>query len=80
MGKRVGFYLTDVQTKELKKASTKTGLTISEIIRRSIDEWLRTYNSKLKRDINTSIDRIEKRLDEIEAQLVSHRATLRREI
>ena len=40
MGKRVGFYLTDPQIKGLKKASVKTGLSVSEIIRRALDEWL----------------------------------------
>ena len=43
MGQRVGFYLTDLQIKELKKVSKKTGLTVSEIIRRAVDEHLKQY-------------------------------------
>jgi predicted DNA-binding protein len=43
LGKRVGFYLTDLQIKNLKNVSKKTGLTVSEIIRRAIDEHLEQY-------------------------------------
>ncbi|MGA2315932.1 MAG: ribbon-helix-helix domain-containing protein [Thermodesulfobacteriota bacterium] len=43
MGQRVGFYLTDLQIKNLKKVSKKTGLTVSEIIRRAIDGHLEQY-------------------------------------
>lgn len=46
MGKRVGFYLTDLQIKELKKVSKKTGLTVSELIRRAIDEHLGKYKER----------------------------------
>lgn len=46
MGKRVGFYLTDSQIKELKKVSKKTGLTVSELIRRAIDEHLEKYKER----------------------------------
>lgn len=49
MGKRVGFYLTDLQIKELKKVSKKTGLTVSELIRRAIDEHLEKYREKERR-------------------------------
>jgi hypothetical protein len=35
---RVGLYLSDLQTKKLKRISKKKGLTVSEIIRRMIDE------------------------------------------
>ena len=44
MGQRVGFYLTDLQIKNLKKVSKKTGLTVSEIIRRAVDEHLKQYD------------------------------------
>lgn len=43
MGQRVGFYLTDLQIKNLKNVSKKTGLTVSEIIRRAIDGHLEQY-------------------------------------
>ena len=46
MGLRVGFYLTDMQIKELKRVSKKTGLTVSEIIRRAVDEHLEKYKGK----------------------------------
>lgn len=48
MGKRVGFYLTDLQIKNLKKVSKKTGLTVSEIIRRAVDEHLKQYKMVVK--------------------------------
>ena len=44
MGQRVGFYLTDLQIRNLKKVSKKTGLTVSEIIRRAVDEHLKQYD------------------------------------
>ncbi len=43
LGQRVGFYLTDLEIKNLKEVSKKTGLTVSEIIRRAIDEHLEQY-------------------------------------
>jgi len=46
MGQRVGFYLTDLQIKNLKKVSKKVGLTVSEIIRRAIDDWLVKYEKE----------------------------------
>ncbi len=35
---RVGLYLADIQMKHLKTLSKKRGLTVSEIIRRMIDD------------------------------------------
>jgi predicted DNA-binding protein len=49
LGQRVGFYLTDLEIKNLKKLSKKTGLTVSEIIRRAIDEHLEKYKEKQRR-------------------------------
>lgn len=49
MGQRVGFYLTDLQVKNLKKVSKKTGLTVSEIIRRAVDEHLEKYKGRGRR-------------------------------
>lgn len=49
MGQRVGFYLTDMQIKQLKKASKKTGLTVSEIIRRAVDEELKKYETQKRK-------------------------------
>jgi len=46
LGKRVGFYLTEGQIKRLKNVSKKTGLTVSELIRRAIDEHLGKYEKK----------------------------------
>ncbi len=48
LGQRVGFYLTDLQIRELKKVSKKTGLSVSEIIRRAIDEHLEKYRIREK--------------------------------
>jgi hypothetical protein len=43
---RVGLYLTDPQTKKLKEISKKTGLTVSDLIRRSLDDWVEKYEEK----------------------------------
>ncbi len=37
--KRIAYYLTEDQIKFLKKEAKKTGLTVSEIIHRAIDEY-----------------------------------------
>jgi hypothetical protein len=37
---RVGLYLSEVQVKRIKALSMKKGLTVSEMIRRMIDEGL----------------------------------------
>jgi predicted DNA-binding protein len=49
LGQRVGFYLTDLQIKNLKKVSKKTGLTVSEIIRRAVDGYLERFEKKGKK-------------------------------
>ena len=41
---RVGLYLSDSQMKKLKTISKKMGLTVSEIIRRMIDEGFERSN------------------------------------
>lgn len=46
---RVGFYLTDIQIKNLKKVSKKTELTVSEHIRRAIDEYFEKFKEKERR-------------------------------
>lgn len=51
MGQRVGFYLTDVEIKNLKKLSEKTDLTVSEIIRRSIDDYLEKYGMTEREEV-----------------------------
>ncbi len=43
---RVGLYLTDPQVKKLKELSKATGLKISDLIRRSLDDWLERYEEK----------------------------------
>jgi len=40
LGTRVGFYLSGVQVKRLKKLSKKTSISVSEHIRRAVDEYL----------------------------------------
>jgi Arc/MetJ-type ribon-helix-helix transcriptional regulator len=37
---RVGLYLTEPQVKKIRDISNKTGLTVSDLIRRALDEWL----------------------------------------
>lgn len=48
MGQRVGFYLTDVEIRNLKKLSKKIDLSVSEIIRRSIDEYMEKFGLGIK--------------------------------
>ena len=38
---RVNFHLTKNQVKALRQLSDGTGLSVAELIRRAIDEWLR---------------------------------------
>ena len=44
--KRTDIYLTEIQWRKLKNISKKTGLSVSEIIRRMIDEGLEKYEGK----------------------------------
>lgn len=39
--KQVNYYLPEQQIKALKDQSKKTGISVSEIIRRAIDLWLK---------------------------------------
>lgn len=39
--KRINFYLTDKQTGRLRLLSQETGLSVSELVRRAIDIYLR---------------------------------------
>jgi hypothetical protein len=43
---RLGIYLTPPQVKKLKEISTQTGLAVSDLIRRSLDDWLEKYEEK----------------------------------
>jgi hypothetical protein len=43
---RVGLYLTSPQIKRLKEFSKKTGLTVSDLMRRSLDDWIEKYEEK----------------------------------
>ncbi len=46
LGTRVGFYLSEIQVKGLKKMSKKTSISVSEHIRRAVDEYLEKYMAK----------------------------------
>jgi hypothetical protein len=48
---RLGIYLTMPQVKRLKEISTQTGLAVSELIRRSLDDWLEKYEEKERKKI-----------------------------
>ena len=39
--KRVNYHLTELQIKQLKKLSKQTGLSMAELIRRAIDEYIK---------------------------------------
>lgn len=43
---RTNIYLTEPQMKKFKAISKKTGLTVSDLIRRALDEWLGKYEGK----------------------------------
>jgi len=43
---RVGLHLTTPQVKKIKDISKLTGLTVSELVRRSLDDWLDHYDEK----------------------------------
>lgn len=43
---RLGIYLTTPQAKRLREISTQTGLAVSDLIRRSLDDWLEKYEEK----------------------------------
>jgi predicted transcriptional regulator len=49
LGTRVGFYLSDMQIKKLKKLCDKTSISVSEHIRRAIDEYLERFERKIKK-------------------------------
>lgn len=38
--KRVNYHLTDLQADKLRALSKKTGLSVAELIRRAVDEYL----------------------------------------
>ncbi|MCH7826514.1 MAG: CopG family transcriptional regulator [Bacteroidetes bacterium] len=48
--KRVNFYLSDTQIKELQKVTKKADMNMSDFVRRAIDEYLdkvkKRYNIK----------------------------------
>lgn len=44
--KRVNYHLTEIQIKRLRTLSDTTGLSVAEIIRRAVDEYLIKRTSK----------------------------------
>ena len=46
LGTRVGFYLSEIPIKGLKKISRKTSISVSEHIRRAVDDYLEKYRGK----------------------------------
>jgi predicted DNA-binding protein len=47
--KRMNFYLADLQIKRLKAINKKTGLPLSDILRRAIDDYWEKYEEKGKK-------------------------------
>ncbi len=47
--KRMNFYLADIQIRRLRTINKKTGLPLSDILRRAIDEYWDRYEKKGKR-------------------------------
>jgi hypothetical protein len=46
--KRCNFYLADIQIKRLKAIQKKTGLPLSDILRRAIDEYWEKFRRREK--------------------------------
>ena len=44
--KRMNFYLADLQIRRLKTINKKTGLPLSDILRRAIDEYWERFEKK----------------------------------
>ena len=49
MPKRVDLYLSEIQIKNLKTMSKRMDLSVSEIVRRAIDEYWEKFKEKEKR-------------------------------
>ena len=47
--KRMNFYLADSQIRKLKAINKKTGLPLSDILRRAIDDYWERFERKEKR-------------------------------
>jgi len=47
--KRMNFYLAEMQIKRLKVLQKRTGLPLSDILRRAIDEYWERFEKKDKR-------------------------------
>jgi len=47
--KRCNYYLADIQIRRLKAMQKKTGLPLSDILRRAIDEYWERFEKKQKR-------------------------------
>ena len=43
---RLGVYLAEIQIKKLRAIQKKTGLSVAELIRRAIDDWLKKYEKE----------------------------------
>lgn len=39
--KRINYHLTELQIEQLKELSRKTGLSVAELIRRAVDEYMK---------------------------------------
>jgi len=47
--KRMNFYLADIQIRRLKAIQKKTGLPLSDTLRRAIDEYWERHEKKEKK-------------------------------
>jgi len=47
--KRCNFYLADIQIRRLRSINKKTGLPLSDILRRAIDEYWERFEKKGKK-------------------------------
>jgi predicted DNA-binding ribbon-helix-helix protein len=44
--RRTNIYLTENETKHLNKIARQKGISVAELIRRILDEWLEKYEKK----------------------------------
>lgn len=47
--RRTNIYLTENETKQLSLIAKQKGISVSEIIRRILDDWLEKYENKAKK-------------------------------
>ncbi len=50
--RRVNYHLTEGQIERLQRLAQKTGLSVAEIIRRAVDDYLDKKTNRMKKEEN----------------------------